>query len=237
VTSRPEPTLVLWDVDHTLVNTAGLGRRMYEAAFLAVTGRTLRAVADMAGRTERAILTDTLALHDIAVGVEELDLYYAALSSAAHDLREAVASEGHALPGAVEALKMLAERGVVQTVVTGNLKPVAVVKLDAFGLAGYLDFEIGGYGSDGGERMPLIELARRRSTDSYGHAFRDDRIFVIGDTPHDIRAARAVGVRSIGVATGGSSAQALREARADAVLPDLRDGAALCELIFGTGLA
>jgi phosphoglycolate phosphatase len=228
-----QPTLVLWDIDRTLVSIGGWSRRVYEDAFLKVTGQALRELADMAGRTERAILTDTLALHDIPASVETIDACFAALGAAAHDLREAVAGDGYALPGAAEALRMLADHGAVQTVVTGNLRPVAVIKLEAFDLTEHIDFEIGGYGEDSTDRAPLIRTARERATDKFDRTFPDGRVVVIGDTPHDIKGARDVGVRAIGVATGGSSAEALRNAEADAVLADLRDSAALRDLVFG----
>jgi len=234
VTSRREPTLILWDIDQTLVSIGTLARRLYEVAFLEVTGQVLGELAEMAGRTERAILADTLELHGVPTTAETLDALYEALAIAAHDLREDIACEGFALPGASAALRALAGDCVVQSVVTGNLRPLAVLKLEAFNLASYIDFDIGGYGSDSSDRASLIRLAWQRANDKHGIRFRAGRIFVIGDTPHDVRAARAVGVRAVGVASGASSVEELREAGAHTVLPDLRDSAIL-RTIVGAG--
>lgn len=233
VHSQQGQALILWDVDHTLVNTGGLGRRMYEVAFPKVTGRALQVIADMTGRTECAIVTDTLALHGLPADGETLDACYSALAVAAHDLRAVISREGLALPGAAAALTALASAGVMQSVVTGNIRPVAEIKLDALGLASHIDFEIGGYGSDGVDRATLIHFARKRSIEKYGHDLPSSRVFIIGDTPHDIKGARDAGVRSVGVASGRSPVEALREAQAEIVLSDLRDITRLHAMIFG----
>lgn len=89
---------------------------------------------------------------------------------------------GRQLPGAVEAITALTDRGAVQTVVTGNIKPLAETKLEIFSLSGGLDLEIGGYGSDGGTRPPLILQAWQLAQRKYGQTFEPDRVAVIGDT-------------------------------------------------------
>lgn len=232
VTSRSDPTLILWDIDHTLVNIGGLSRVIYERAYFEVTGRGLRKLADMTGRTERAILVDTLALNGVPVDEEVIEAFYAALACTARDLREDIARRGSALPGAMSAISVLAEGRCVQSVVTGNIRPIAEIKLNAFDLAEHIDFDIGGYGSDGYERAALIRLAWGLANDKAGYPIPDKRVFVIGDTPHDIKAAREVGVGSVGVASGGSTVDALQAAHADVVLPDLRDREALRDAVL-----
>src|SRR5579875_2171215 len=110
-TRVPEPAtvLVLWDVDHTLLAARGAGRNIYELAFAEVFGRPLLAIADMAGRTERAIIADTLALHGIH-GAESHEEFFAALGVAAHRMRDQLRARGTALPGAAAALHALAAR-------------------------------------------------------------------------------------------------------------------------------
>jgi phosphoglycolate phosphatase-like HAD superfamily hydrolase len=90
-----------------------------------------------------------LALHDVSDPESKFDECYAALARAANKLRERMRTVGRRLPGSVEALAELAEHDLVQSVVTGNLEPIARTKLEVFGLVEHLDFEIGGYGSDG----------------------------------------------------------------------------------------
>ncbi|GGK07367.1 haloacid dehalogenase [Pilimelia anulata] len=225
-------TLVLWDIDQTLVNVSALSRALYERAFRQLTGTPLRELAEMAGRTEHAILSETLNRHGIAEDAALLAAGYAALADAAAELRDDFRRLGRALPGAAGALAALA--GVAhQTVVTGNLRPVAEIKLGAFDLGGHIDFAVGGYGSDGARRAALVRLARQRARDRLGTAFDADRVVVVGDTPLDIEAAHEAGVRSIGVATGGSSAAVLAAARPTVLLPDLRDADRLRAAVLG----
>lgn len=167
-----QPTLILWDVDHTLVTIGKVGREIYKVAFEEVVGQPLREVADMTGRTERAIRAETLVMNGVSNPESKFDDFYAALARAADKLRECMRAAGRRLPGAVEAIAALAERNVVQTVATGNIKPIAVTKLEAFQLSEHVDFEVGGYGSDGDTRPPLIRQAWLRAEHKYGWASR-----------------------------------------------------------------
>jgi phosphoglycolate phosphatase-like HAD superfamily hydrolase len=129
-------------------------------------------------------------------------------------------------------LAALADRPhVTQTVVTGNIPAVARAKVAAFDLDRYLDFEIGGYGTDDQVRATLVRLSRERSEAKHGRVFTE--VLVIGDTPHDIEGALANGVTAIGVATGYSSAADLRAAGAHAVLDSLDDVEAALTLLAG----
>src|ERR1700759_3408778 len=96
--------LVLWDIDGTLLNAGGVGRDLYDLVFLQLFGRSLSAYAPMAGRTDRAIILETLVL----AGVEEprryVDPFIAGLGAHAPSVRTAVAARGRPLPGAAEAV-------------------------------------------------------------------------------------------------------------------------------------
>ncbi|GGJ78318.1 haloacid dehalogenase [Pilimelia anulata] len=223
--------LILWDIDHTLVSIGGLSRRIYERAFREVTGQPLGELADMTGRTECAILTDTLDMHGIHATSELLDACYRALAVAAEDLRDEIRGSGRVLPGAPGALAGLAAVAQ-QTVVTGNIRPIAEIKLGALDLAEHINFAIGGYGSDGQYREPLVRLACARANEQLGTSFAAQQVVVIGDTPLDIEAARAAGVHSIGVATGSSSVEALEAVQSSAVLPDLSDSDRLLRVVL-----
>lgn len=229
-----QSALILWDIDHTLVAIGEVSREIYEMAFEEVVGQPLREVADMAGRTERAILAATLGLHGVSNPESKFDDFYAALARAADKLRERMRTAGRRLPGAVEAIAALADCNVVQTVVTGNIKPIAVTKLEVFQLSEYMDLEVGGYGSDGDTRPPLIRQAWQRAEYKYGRAFESDRLVVIGDTPLDVAAAREVGVHVVGVATGSSTVEDLMAAQAGIVLPDLADTEAVIRAVVGS---
>jgi phosphoglycolate phosphatase len=140
------------------------------------------------------------------------------------------------LPGARDALAAFrASAGVVQSVLSGNIKPNAVTKLSAFGLDGFMDFEVGGYGSDDEVRANLVAVAQARATDKYGETFDKANTILVGDTPRDVRAGLDGGAQVVAVATGSDSVESLRAGGADVVLPDLHDTNAVMEAV--TGLA
>ncbi|MGH9212465.1 MAG: HAD family hydrolase, partial [Acidimicrobiales bacterium] len=217
--------LVLWDVDKTLVDVSGVSRDIYAVAFEKVTGRPLDKLAEMTGRTEHAILVDTLTLNGVAE--TKFDAFYDALGLAAHDLQDRMRQVGRALPGAHDAITALRREGVVQSVATGNIRSIAETKLQAFGLTANLDFDVGGYGSDDGVRAELVRLARVRTCDKYGVDLVADRVVVIGDTPFDIEGAHGAGAWAVGVATGASTVNDLAAAGADEVFKDLTSPEAL----------
>ena len=217
--------LVLWDIDGTLLDSGGVGHDLYDVVFLQLFGRSLQAFAPMAGRTDRAIILDTLSQAGVAEPRRHVDPFIAGLTAQAPLVREAVAVRGHALPGAAAILSGLHGR-VYQSVLTGNIRPVAEVKLAALGLRDALDLCIGAYGDDHEVRAELVGVARRRAAAVHGRPpshFVGTSTVVIGDTPLDIEAALAAGARAVGVATGTYSASDLAVAGAHAVLPDLTD--------------
>lgn len=233
--SHGEASLVLWDVDQTLVSVGGVSRSIYERAFRSVTGAPLRELAPMTGRTERAIVIDTLKMNGVEDPDSLVSAFYSALDVAAQELEGEIRRSGILLPGAHEAITTLAGRRTVQSVVTGNIRPIARIKLEAFGLAGPLDLNVGGYGDDGSDRTDLVRLACERASVKYGVPFAGKRVFVVGDTPHDIKGAHGAGVYAVGVATGSSSPGELDEAGADLVIANLTEIEKLHAAVFNVG--
>jgi phosphoglycolate phosphatase len=228
------PLLVLWDIDHTLIETRGVGSQVYAEAFAKVIGHPLEKMPELAGRTEPVIFREALKVN----GVEpDEDLYeqFAAEQArgyAAH--LDELRARGRALPGAADALRALSERNdVLQSVLTGNTRPSAEIKLRAFDLARYLDFDIGAYGTDDDTRANLVNIARQRAEKASGIAFDHGATVLLGDTPNDVAAAQASGARIIAVATGKDSAANLSAAGAETVLPDLTDTSAVIAAICG----
>ncbi len=123
---------------------------------------------------------------------------------------------------------------VVQSVLTGNIRALAGVKLGALGLARYLDLDAGAYGSVSDVRADLVQVARRNAAARYGPDFGGLATVLVGDTPLDVQAALATGARAVGVASGSFTAAELAAAGAHAVLPDLTDTAAALAAILGT---
>ncbi|MFC5661071.1 HAD family hydrolase [Streptomyces nogalater] len=209
--------LVLWDIDHTLMATGGLGRELWAEAFEQVTGLELREQALVTGSTERVILRETARLHGVPFS-EDLFVRFADALGAVHVRRAAELRErGHALAGAAAVLAALAERGVRQSVVTGNVRLAAEVKLATFGLDSYLHLGNGAYGEDGEGRPELLREALARADVAAPAA-----VF-LGDTPADVAGGRDAGVRVVAVATGKTPAAELKDAGADVVLSSLTD--------------
>lgn len=216
--------LVLWDVDGTLVDSAKLGRDAFFEAFERVTGSPPTETVPFAGRTDLEIAHDLLETAGIDADGDLLDRFEEALVEAMSARRDELRSRGRALPGAGAALERLQrEPGVVQSLLTGNVEPNAFVKLSAVGLAHYLDFAAGAYGSDHRVRGELVAIARQRAEERHGVELAPQDVVLVGDTPLDIAAGHAGGARAVGVATGPYDVEALADAGADAVLSDLAD--------------
>ncbi|WP_203596854.1 HAD hydrolase-like protein [Actinomadura bangladeshensis] len=228
-------TLVLWDVDHTLINAGGVSAGIYASVFERLIGSPPEKVAAMAGRTDLDITTETLRHHGIDPTPALLASFTTALAETFATRSHEIAARGHVLPGAHAALKALAARpDAIQSALTGNMEPIARVKLTAFGLTDLFDLDVGAYGMDGVERPPLVRLAQQRASGKYGDAFTASNTVLIGDTPHDVRAGHEGGARVVAVATGATTAAALRLSGADLVLNDLTDTARVIQAILPT---
>ena len=216
---------------------ARASRAAYAEAFEAVAGRPLIQLPQTAGRSESEIFFDALALNGVdmrADGEAErlLEPFSAELATALAARHDELTSQGQLLPGAAEAMAAVAKLdGAVQTVLTGNSRPTAELKLRTFGLDGFVDFGIGGYGSEAYPKGTLLRVARQRAAEKHGVTFGEDATVYVADSPRDVDAARIGGARSLAVASGRASAAELRDAGADAVLPDLADTAALIALV------
>jgi phosphoglycolate phosphatase-like HAD superfamily hydrolase len=225
--------LLLWDIDRTLVRIPGVSREIYAAALSAVTGRELVHMPETGGKTDRELIEAVFMVHGVPAEPRLFDDFYAVMTSAADERRAVMRTNGRVLAGAREALAAFAGvPGVVQSVVTGNIRPIAHQKLAVLGLADVIDFEVGGYGSDDSTRAVLVRRAWLRAERKYGQSFAPDRVVVIGDTPHDVVGARRNDVVAIGVATGSSTEDDLLAAGAHVVLPNLADTAAVLAAVL-----
>jgi len=230
---------VLWDVDYTLVDARGLGTRLYEDVFREMFGRELPAVAPKAGRTDRAITLDTLSLAGVDQPQGRVDDFLAVLARRVAVMDGAATARVRAQPGAQAAVAALAGAGLRQSVLTGNIRPLAALKLGAAGLGEHLDLDIGAYGDVHEVRAELVPVARQAAARAYGADFSGQSTVLVGDTPLDVAAALATGARAVGIATGSFSAAEVAAAGAHAVLSDLTDAALLLAAVTGafTGLA
>ena len=198
--------LLLFDIDGTLLLKAAAAHAdALRAALRRVwhVRDTSAARVDTAGRTDCEIAR--LMLLQLGISADRID---AGLSDFKHvcaleyERRVPEDLSAHVAPGMRELLEGLAERDdTTLALVTGNLQPVARLKVGAAGLGGFFPPGQGGFGSDSEDRSELPAIARRRAgTDA--RPYPRDRTVVVGDTPRDIACARADGVRCLAVATG-----------------------------------
>jgi len=226
-------TLVLWDIDLTLVDYTGVGRRWYTEALTSTGGVPLKHLPSFPGRTERSLARELLAAHDLEHTDEHVERFFASLTAIAEQERSSLPSLGRALEGAAEILAALNGRdGVVQSLVTGNLPTLASYKLAAFGLDRHVDFEIGGYGSLSEHRHELVAAAIAQASAKHGVDFPVTSVVVIGDTPHDVAAGLHHGTTTVGVATGRFTVEELAESGAHVALPDLADTPTVLEALL-----
>lgn len=217
--------LVLWDIDHTLISTRGVGRELSAAAFEQATGTPMREQAKIDGITEPVIFRETAKLHGLTTDRADFERFADALAEQHLARAGELRNRGHALAGAAAALDALNAAGLTQAVVSGNIRPVSVIKLEVFGLDQHIKWDLGAYGEDADERADLVRLALARAGVGAAEAV------LLGDTPADVEGAHAYDVRVIAVASGRSPEEDLTAAGAEIVLPDLRDTQRLVKLI------
>ncbi|AWK09943.1 haloacid dehalogenase [Streptomyces spongiicola] len=212
---------VLWDIDHTLIENAGVSKEIYAAAFSELSGREPTEAARTEGRTDRLIMRDMFVREGLPV--PDWHFIETALAQAGEARLEELRRRGTALPGVHEALKAAsAQGGWVSSVLTGNIASNARVKLSAFGLESLLDLPVGAYGADAELRPHLVAVARERAQRLRGVS-ADVPTVLVGDTPRDVEAALTTGSRILAVASGIHTPEELTAAGATDVLPDLSD--------------
>jgi phosphoglycolate phosphatase-like HAD superfamily hydrolase len=216
-----QKALILWDIDGTILQSGGAGMKALQAALQNVFGvsGTLEGI-EFAGRTDPWIIRQIFTRFGIAESSENFGSYvdgYIAI------LPEILGQSGaRVLPGVADILGRAAEHpNVVQGLLTGNLRRGAETKLGHHGLWDY--FPIGAFADDSEVRNELGPHALRRAKGHWGLDFPPDRVWIVGDTPHDIACARAFGARVLAVATGSSRVADLSGHNPDFVLESLVD--------------
>lgn len=219
------PRLVLFDIDGTILLTAGAGRRAITAALAELVGdRAAFARIRFDGKTDPQIVGELLAAagdpgpHDREHVGAVCERYVTLLE------RELATTTGTRLmpgfPGILDRLE--AEAGVVLGLLTGNLERGAALKLRAAGIDP-ARFKVGAYGSDAAHRPDLPPIAARRAEPFFGRAPAGGEVVIIGDTPADVACGAAIGARAVAVATGSYTVAELAACGAHAVFEDLGD--------------
>lgn len=185
--------LVIWDVDGTLIpaDLRWLTRAIARAYGIAQS-EVVFPDKKVHGYTDESIAVDTA----IASGVDPssaeagIPAFRQAIATVMQEGRQELAEVQPPYPGAAASIAKLHERGFIQTVLTGNLRSAAEVKLDVAGLDDFLDLRIGGFGSDARDRFQLPAVVAQRYSAIYGDPLDSARAIVIGDAPNDIACAR-----------------------------------------------
>ncbi len=233
------PGVLLFDVDGTLISAGGAGRRAVERALAHHFGPGVAPRPVGLGRLRLDGMTDRLIVRLVmeALGLpfdrvtcdRILETYVGFLEAEIHGPGYAV------LPGVEELLSSLQARGAVLGLCTGNVARGARIKLARGGLDRFFGFgeeDVNGFAHDGEEREQLVEAALRRASARLGRPLAPSEVVVIGDTPRDVAAARALGVPVLAVATGHYSQEELARSGADRVLPSLA-GPAVADMLLG----
>lgn len=225
--------VVLWDIDGTLIRAGRIAGAVFASAVESMFGVAAEDHGIVySGKTDPQIAREILAAlsidHDAEVHIPEL---MAALERGLAAGQQEMRDGGFVLPGVEAVLARLHDHpDIVQSVLTGNTRANAVLKLETFELGRWIDVEVGAYGSDDADRNRLVPLALARIAEKYGEADKD-RTWVVGDTPFDAACAQAGGVRCLLVATGRPSREELDAAGADIVIDDLSDTDAIVSLL------
>ena len=224
-----DKTLLLFDIDGTLLTSGGAGIHALRRGFKDRFGieDDLREI-EIAGRTDSAIARQVFAKHALPETAENLTAFF---DGYLHHLALLLPEkQGCLLPGVLPLLSALRSRSeAVLALLTGNLARGAELKLTHYGVWHY--FEFGAYADDHHDRNQLGHFARERARERHGVEFPPERIFVLGDTPHDVSCARAVGAKAVAIATGNYPRERLAAAAPDFLFDDLSDvPAVLCAL-------
>jgi phosphoglycolate phosphatase-like HAD superfamily hydrolase len=224
-------SLLLWDIDGTLVYMDRAGERSLLNVIRDLYQRDLgdHLPVDLRGRTDTSILRDLLAFLDVKVTPEEETRFRAAYLSLLPSTLPTV--QPHIKPGIREALDAVhAHPEIHQALLTGNLREGARLKLTHLGLWDY--FEFGAFADDSHIRDELGPFALARAKEKLGIEFPPERVFIIGDTPHDIACGKAIGAKTIAVATGAFSVEELAALNPTHTFADLSDTQALLKAVL-----
>lgn len=206
--------VLLFDIDGTLLNGNGVGRRAVETSLRSVFGVDVDiSSVSFSGKTDPQIFREILTTTSLAEVVMDVEASLPTAIQAYHDdmsVRLTVEPIAE-LPGGVDLVRRLRAENVPMGLLTGNLHPLAYLKVGRIGLESDL-FPFGAFGSDSEHRNELPAIAATRAAAHLGRTIEHVDLVVIGDTPRDIECARAVGARVVAVTTGHFSSADLVEA-------------------------
>jgi phosphoglycolate phosphatase-like HAD superfamily hydrolase len=221
--------ICLFDIDGTLLSSGGAGKAAMEAALESEFGVPPSAGGvPFSGRTDRAITQDLFAIHKIAWSRLNWQRFLKAYLG--HLPGCLARHNGKVMPGIGQLLEDLdSQDRAALGLLTGNVRDGARLKLEHYGL--FQHFGFGGFGDHHLDRDDVAREALAVIRNQFDGSVDPQNIWVIGDTPLDIRCARAIGVRAVAVATGFHPYDELANEQPDLLLPDFSDSAPLLALL------
>lgn len=223
--------LVLFDIDGILIKTGSKNHKLsFSYAFKQIYGvDTNIDIIDHSGKVDKQIIIEVLKKEGldeqtirskIDKAMKEMEVFF----------ESNIADGGLSiLSGVEELIKKLSENNVLLGITTGNLKSIAEAKLKNIDLDEY--FKVGGFGSDDEHRVNLIKIAIERAENNFNFNFNEN-VFVIGDTPRDIKAGKEAGVKTVAVLTGEYSEEELRSEHPDFLFEDLTNNKKILKAIL-----
>ncbi|MEO6034268.1 MAG: HAD hydrolase-like protein [Verrucomicrobiota bacterium] len=212
--------LVLFDIDGTLIRSGGAGVKAFARAFETEFGLSDGAEnLKFAGRTDVSLVREFFNHHGITPDASHFERFFEKYLFWLNQL--IVECKGEVCPGVHAFLNELRTRSNPPAIglLTGNIRRGAEVKLRHYHL--WKNFAFGGFADDHEERDQIAAVARQRGEEVLKTKLRGEEVVVIGDTPLDIRCARAIGAKVLAVATGGSTVEELEQHKPDWVVEDL----------------
>jgi phosphoglycolate phosphatase-like HAD superfamily hydrolase len=222
--------LALFDIDGTLIRTGGAGIKAFAHALRSEFGRTHGTERiRFGGRTDTSLVRELFTYAGVDHTHQNVqrffDCYVFWLD---HLLRESAA--GGPCPGVRSLLRQLQSlpQAPLLGLLTGNIRLGAEIKLRHYDL--WDPFALGGFGDDDEDRNAIASVAQQRGAQALGRPLEGHEILVVGDTPHDIECGRAIGARTLAVATGGAATEELLAHQPDWLVTTLEsaDARELC---------
>ncbi len=212
--------LVLFDIDGTLIRTGGAGVQAFGRAFATefnIPNGTER--LRFSGRTDTGLVRELFLQHQIEPSRENFRLFFDGYVFWLDYLL--TQSRGSVLPGVWEFIHQLHARpeSPALGLLTGNIRLGAEIKLRHYEL--WEVFQTGAFGDDHEDRNQIAALAKQRGSRLLNNELQGEQILVVGDTPRDIECARAIGARTLAVATGGAEFEELQAHRPDWLVKDM----------------
>lgn len=215
--------LLLFDIDGTLINTGGAGKKSMEIAFEKIWGiHNGFAGIFMMGKTDPEILREAVSSNNLNWNERNIKKFRKTYFKTLRREIKKNSPEKGLCSGIVNLLKILDGRNhIIISLLTGNFKKSALIKLNHFKIAHF--FQHGAFSDDSEKREDLVSIAKKRIEKDKNIKLSPGDIYVIGDTPLDISCAKKNGVQSIGVATGVHTFKDLKALNPDHLFSDFSD--------------